>query len=377
MSEDSSFMDDGKRLKIDTQVQTQMDKYGDGSFAGGDEDRISQLSDGILVDIISLLPLKEAGRTSILSPRWKNLWKRTPSLDFDSQNAYRPNPKKLLNWVDSVIKSHKSPTLKDFRICFPLDRSSDDSITRWLEFAFSRQVEMLELNFERYPFCYYWYEYYRFPKELFAPSNTLFDFSSLKGLGFKCVNMRGGAIELLLLNCPLLEQLILRWPGRISKIEVCGSSLVLKHLEIVNCTDLESLKISAPRLASLRVTTLAGLLLENVPMLVHVTVGFNSECVSMKRVLSVFSCCVSQLVTLKLEMRMCNVVDETEELCELAEMPRLKKLIVEYDMCDVGIIGQVASWKRAFSYVHEFVLVDKWNERRMRRNGGMKLVKTT
>ncbi|XP_012851088.1 PREDICTED: F-box/FBD/LRR-repeat protein At5g53840-like [Erythranthe guttata] len=169
MSENSSFMDDGKRLKIDTKAQTQMNKCGEASFAGGDEDRISQLSDGILVDIISLLPLKEAGRTSILSPRWKNLWKRTPSLDFESQNAYRPNLKKLLNWVDSVIKSHKSPALKDFRICFPLDRSSDDSITRWLEFAFSKQVEMLELNFESYPFCYYWYEYYRFPKELFAP----------------------------------------------------------------------------------------------------------------------------------------------------------------------------------------------------------------
>ncbi|XP_012833057.1 PREDICTED: putative F-box/LRR-repeat protein At4g15060 [Erythranthe guttata] len=168
---------------------------GKGSFVGGDEDRISRLPGGILVDIIYLLSLKEAGRTSILSPRWKNLWKHTPSLDFNSQSAFRPNPKKLVNWVDSVIKSHTSPTLKDFRIGFPLDRSFGDSITRWLEFAFSREVEMLELNLEAYPFRYCWYEYYRFPKELSAPSNTLFVFSCLRGLGFKCVNMRGGAIE--------------------------------------------------------------------------------------------------------------------------------------------------------------------------------------
>ncbi|CAI9088303.1 OLC1v1022603C1 [Oldenlandia corymbosa var. corymbosa] len=48
-----------------------------------DEERISKLPDEILSRILSYLPLKEAGRTSILSKRWKRVWTLAPDLDFN------------------------------------------------------------------------------------------------------------------------------------------------------------------------------------------------------------------------------------------------------------------------------------------------------
>ncbi|GAB4846319.1 hypothetical protein Ancab_025325 [Ancistrocladus abbreviatus] len=39
-------------------------------------DRISDLPDDVLISIISHLTLQEAARTSVLSRRWKYVWKR-------------------------------------------------------------------------------------------------------------------------------------------------------------------------------------------------------------------------------------------------------------------------------------------------------------
>ncbi|XP_066334003.1 F-box/LRR-repeat protein At3g59190-like [Miscanthus floridulus] len=44
------------------------------------EDRISDLPDGVLHHVLSLLPVQQAVQTSVLARRWRHLWKGVPAL---------------------------------------------------------------------------------------------------------------------------------------------------------------------------------------------------------------------------------------------------------------------------------------------------------
>jgi hypothetical protein len=50
----------------------------------GNEDRLSDLPDGVLLHILSFLNTKHVVRTCVLSKRWKHLWKRIPTLILHS-----------------------------------------------------------------------------------------------------------------------------------------------------------------------------------------------------------------------------------------------------------------------------------------------------
>ncbi|KAL7095330.1 hypothetical protein ACP275_10G017500 [Erythranthe tilingii] len=370
----------GKRVRIHTNFKP--NKCCKRSFVGDVDDRISQLPDDILVDILSRLSLNEAGRTSVLSSRWTNLWKHTPYLNFDlgqtvldklygQRKLFKREKRKYVKWVNSVTRSHKSLTLKEFKIRFALDKSARKAITRWLEFAFSRQVESLELDIKNNGDTS---TNYCFPIELLIasklqpPSDSvcidhprmLVDFKSLKELSFRSVQVGDAAIEFFLHNCLLLEKLIVHHSEKISKLEICGSSLKLKHLEIVYCFGLKSLKVSAPSLTSLKVTSLDGLLLENVPMLVDASVSCNDDSISIEHLFSLLSCCVSQLQTLCLALTRRNFRQEVNELFELPKMPKLKKLVIVYLARGYENLIRLASFIRASPYLVEFVLKFEW-----------------
>eukprot|EP00262_Sarcandra_glabra_P011040 TRINITY_DN26739_c0_g1_i1.p1 TRINITY_DN26739_c0_g1~~TRINITY_DN26739_c0_g1_i1.p1 ORF type:complete len:462 (+),score=36.18 TRINITY_DN26739_c0_g1_i1:87-1472(+) len=77
------------------------------SAGGGGDDFISNLPECIMSSIISLLPIKEAVRTCILSKKWRYIWTSISTLDLDQlllpENF--DNPREIWKWVD-IVNNH-------------------------------------------------------------------------------------------------------------------------------------------------------------------------------------------------------------------------------------------------------------------------------
>ncbi|KAL8048613.1 hypothetical protein ABFX02_07G077700 [Erythranthe guttata] len=334
---------------------------------GDNNDRISELPDDILMAIIHLLPMKEASRTTVLSSRWIYLWKNISSLDFDEESALvkiADNRKlsneeslKFVKWVNCVLQSHKASPLKEFRVRFDLGENFKNAITKWLEFAFARNVERLELDFSPIIYrvgivddtCYV------FPNKFLKPhsQSSSVNFKSLKQLSLKSVIVTRKVIEFFLYNCPLLEKLVVRYVSQISNLEVCGSSLALKHLELKHCYDLKSVKVSAPNLTSLCIPKVEGLFLENVPALAKVSVNCIIDQHSVKNLLPTLSCCILQL-----EILILNLDNDIKKifLPTFPQLPKLKKLVIKFRAKGEQSLMGLTPLIRASPNLLEFVL---------------------
>ncbi|KAL6566757.1 hypothetical protein OROMI_015161 [Orobanche minor] len=316
-------------------------------------DWISRMPDDILISILSLLPLEDAAKTSILSSRWTNLWKHTPSLDFDvahdvlckiiNQKALREQKRcEYANWVNCILQKHKAPTLRNFRIKFDLKKPSHKAITQWLEFAFAKKVQNLVLDLSLYVhFGTCSDQHYAFPEEfLFGGGPSAFQNNML--------------VDIKLL--------------KILSLKICGSSLVLKHLEICNNFNLESIKVSAPHLTSLGFTIGRGksniLLLENVPMLIEVSI----LCSSYEILLPSFSRCISQVQVLNLNL---SDPKDSIELRNFPELSKLRMLVIEYAAWNNQSLIGVTTLIRASPYLEGFVLNElcsdpSWSDRHVK-----------
>lgn len=282
------------------------------------EDRISKLSDKILVKILTLLPARrDAIVTSVLSRRWRYLWTCISNLNFDG-NQYMMNKKKnliydansevhkFINWVNNSInrKIHNCE-IDMFRVYFDLDRSSTSSIDSWVKFAMGKnglRIFALEFpqfgGFRRYTPCYV------LRKQVFDCQDNV-SFNSLEVLCFTCVDLNDDVFGYLLRKCSVLKRLEVHGSSTMVNPRVAGPSLALKHLRLRNCENIESIEICyAGNLVSFYCCCYnpdTRLVIKDVPMLVEVYF----HCYRYKDVGNVFttlSCCLWQLQILQLNI---------------------------------------------------------------------------
>ncbi|CAA0409584.1 unnamed protein product [Arabidopsis thaliana] len=77
------------------------------------EDRISQLPEPLISEILCQLSTKDAVRTSVLSTRWRSLWEWVPELDLDSSKF--SNFDAFVSFADRFFDSNKESWIRKLR----------------------------------------------------------------------------------------------------------------------------------------------------------------------------------------------------------------------------------------------------------------------
>jgi hypothetical protein len=206
-------------------------------------DRISCLPGHIIDQILSLMPIKEAVRTSVLSSSWRNIWYTLPNLVFDKHCisvAASKDPSvinnKFLRIVDHVLLQHSGPINKFMfsdnengliRVCDVSD------VHRWVLHLSRRSIKELELQFwlkERYkiPWCLFSCQSLRHlglhSCQFKLP--TMFEgFRNLKKLVLVEVTLAQDDYENMISGCPLLDHLVLMEVDGFSQINIHAPNL--------------------------------------------------------------------------------------------------------------------------------------------------------
>ncbi|WZY80756.1 hypothetical protein YC2023_027140 [Brassica napus] len=88
----------------------------------GEEDRISSLPDPLLCHILSFLTTEQAVWTSVLSSRWRYLWKWVPRLELDSFDF--TNDKVCVDFIDEFLAFQGKSYLREFKLSIDHDVSN-------------------------------------------------------------------------------------------------------------------------------------------------------------------------------------------------------------------------------------------------------------
>ncbi|RHN39126.1 putative F-box domain, leucine-rich repeat domain, L domain-containing protein [Medicago truncatula] len=138
---------------------TETEEEEDGSMAETKEDMISSLPDCVLSHILSFLPIKNSIATSLLSRRWRYIWKKHLSvLDFsDDSFELTEERSELLEhfqtfaaFVNNVFYNRMSSIIRKMRLSCTKSLIQEeictDSINRWVSYGIGPHLLELDLT---------------------------------------------------------------------------------------------------------------------------------------------------------------------------------------------------------------------------------------
>ncbi|XP_057772040.1 F-box protein At5g03100-like [Salvia miltiorrhiza] len=238
-------------------------------------DRLSELPDSLILTILSLLDMRDAVRTTLISQRWRNLWSTIPCLVFFEQTP---------STISSILAQWKGPKILKFCLSFRrLTVGPSSVIDSWLIFAIEKQVEELFLVLTNWRYR----DSYFLPQPLYSCSSitklTLEDcnlrieenvqWNQLRILNIKYMDgLSGDAMNQILLGAPRLEELVLEDLniGEDENFNIRSTSLKMLKIHMCQWPETTVLSIWAPNLLTLDICTrFHGTCLLDVPSLTH------------------------------------------------------------------------------------------------------------
>ena len=117
--------------------------------AVGGRDHISNLPDGVLQYILSLLPAQDVVRTCVLAKRWCHMWKSTTELHFICGRTTGPESmEEIQEFVDHLLCQRIREGTPLDTCVFDLGEIHDDDMSRiilWIRIALQCKVRVLQL----------------------------------------------------------------------------------------------------------------------------------------------------------------------------------------------------------------------------------------
>ncbi|XP_044968602.1 MEIOTIC F-BOX protein MOF-like isoform X1 [Hordeum vulgare subsp. vulgare] len=194
-------------------------------------DRLSSLPDDLLHHVMSFLPMPEVVRTSLLSPRWRFVWRSTPFIRIDG--AEFMDKSKLENFVDCLLLLHDyTASLDKARISLHCIDHTKCSV--WIRHAIMHKVRVLHIS-----------------GPLSLDKTAIFPSQHLKTIRLQSAILRHGLFRPLNYDCPVLEHLELELCNFCDNEEISSTSL--KVLHISQCYLTTSLLICARNLTHLSI----------------------------------------------------------------------------------------------------------------------------
>ncbi|KAL6196187.1 hypothetical protein ACLB2K_031802 [Fragaria x ananassa] len=166
-------------------------------------DRISNLPSDVTHKILSHMPIKEAGKTSVLSRYWRFQWSMLPSLEFDLDND-RDDPYD----VDHVLLLHNAP----IHSC--KFKAEKETLRCVFLFVFLSRFDS-----------------FRVERLLSKTPGTFKGFRMLKSLAVKRVTVLQPDLEKLIASSPLLERLTLCYLKDITGLKIDAPNLQFLKLQ--------------------------------------------------------------------------------------------------------------------------------------------------